>query len=128
MGCILVLILFNFFDLLLVIVFSIILLIQMLALIDIKGQGPICIFQMTIQASDGRGETAIAVATIIILRNPDDQNPQFINLDVDGIYRESILFNHAVNSTVSTRPLVVDPDQMVNRFITFCFIVVLFHF
>lgn len=71
------------------------------------------LFQLTIEASDGRGGSATAFVTIEILRNPDDVAPVFTNLDIDDIYRATILFNINVNTVVSTRPDLFDSDQQV---------------
>ena len=70
---------------------------------------------MTIQASDSRGMTALANVNIEILRNPSDTDPVFINFDFNlNMYTENILFNHIVNTTVSTKPLVSDVDVQVS--------------
>lgn len=70
---------------------------------------------MTIEASDGRGQSAQAFVEIIILRNPDDIKPQFLGLDSNGEYTEfNILFNLPESSTVSRKVKAVDTDLLVS--------------
>jgi hypothetical protein len=72
---------------------------------------------MTVEADDGRGQTAQAFVEIIILRNPDDVRPRWINLDVNGQYRElNILYNLPENTIVSRKPKAFDDDLLVSYF------------
>ncbi|WAQ95973.1 FAT4-like protein, partial [Mya arenaria] len=72
---------------------------------------------LTIEANDGRGNSAQAFVRITILRNPDDQRPYFINQDVDNNgnpenYRATIQYDHIVGTNVTIRPAAVDNDLM----------------
>ena len=66
-------------------------------------------FQLTIQASDGRGKAANATATIRITRIPSDQRPQFISTP-----NTTLTLRQPVNSRVFT-VLAQDPDLVVNQ-------------
>lgn len=69
--------------------------------------------QLTIQAEDGRGNTALATVDIIIIRNPDDRLPVWQQTDVDGTYSAQIRFDIANGSVVSQRVRAVDSDLQV---------------
>lgn len=65
-------------------------------------------FQLTVQASDGRGRAANATASITITRIPSDQRPVFISTP-----NATITFKRLVNSSVLT-VAARDPNLVVN--------------
>lgn len=65
-------------------------------------------FQLTVQASDGRGRAANATASITITRIPSDQRPVFISTP-----NATITFKQPVSSSVIT-VAAQDPNPVVN--------------
>lgn len=54
------------------------------------------VFQLTIRATDGRGNTVNATVSISITREPDDEIPFFVNTP----YFASIQFDRPVGSSI----------------------------